>query len=170
MTRDHLSLKYISTEEEDKIEVIVREIIRIETGQIIGQVVEIEDSLGVDPDLNRTMEGTTSKTMLENMEDNIAEGNIEMIVIDEMVTIEVGIDQERGCSQEVTVVIELGVQAVVGLGQDPEPVLTGIGYYAIIVESMITCKGLSHLQRRKGFRSITTKVKFGRKRTNMFVE
>ena len=49
-----------------------------------------------------------------------------MIVIDVMVTIEVGIDQDRGCSQEVIVVLELGVQAVVGLGQDPEPVLIGI--------------------------------------------
>ena len=55
------------------------------------------------------MEGTTFKTMPENMEDNIAEGNIEMIVKDMMVTIEVGIDQERGHSQEVIVVIELGV-------------------------------------------------------------
>ena len=56
--------------------------------------------------------------MLENMEDNTAEGNIEIIAIDVMVTIEVGIDQERGHSQDVIVVIELGVQAVVGLGQD----------------------------------------------------
>ena len=120
------NLKYIKAEEEDKIEVIVREIIRIETGWIIGQVVEIEDSLEVDPDLSRTTEGTTFETMLVNMEDNIAEGNIEMIVIDMMVTIEVGIDQERGHSQEVIVVIELGVQAVVGPGQDPEPVLIGI--------------------------------------------
>ena len=31
MTRYHLSLKYIKAEEEDKIEVIVREIFRIET-------------------------------------------------------------------------------------------------------------------------------------------
>ena len=60
------------------------------------------------------------------MEYNIAEGNIEMIGIDVMVTIEVGIDQERCHSQEVIRVIELGVQAVVGLGQDPEPVLIGI--------------------------------------------
>ena len=48
-----------------------------------------------------------------------------MIVIGMMVGIEVGIDLEKGHSQEVTVVIELEVQAVVGLGQDPEPVLIG---------------------------------------------
>ena len=126
MTRDHLSLKYIKAEDEDKIEAIIREIIRIETGWIIGQVAEIEDRLDVDQDLSRTTEGTNFKTMLENIEDTIAERNIEMIVIDVMVTIEVGIDQERGHSQEGIMVIELGVQAVVGLGQDPEPVLMGI--------------------------------------------
>ena len=60
------------------------------------------------------------------MEDKTAEGNIEMIVINVVVTIEVGIDQERGHSQEVIAVIELEVQAVVGLGQDAEPVLIGI--------------------------------------------
>ena len=60
------------------------------------------------------------------MEDKIAEGSIEMTVIGVMVTIEVGIDQERGHSQEVIVVTELEVQATVGLGQDLELVLIGI--------------------------------------------
>ena len=44
-----------------------------------------------------------------------------------MITIEVGIDQEKGHSQEVTVAIELGVQVGVDLGQDLEPVSIGIG-------------------------------------------
>ena len=48
------------------------------------------------------------------MEDKIAEGSIEMIIIGMMVTIEVGIDQERDHSQENIVVIELEVQATVG--------------------------------------------------------
>ena len=60
------------------------------------------------------------------MEHKEVEGSIEMIFIGVMVTIEVGIDQEKGHSQEVIVVIELEVQATVGLGQDPEPVLIGI--------------------------------------------
>ena len=72
------------------------------------------------------------------MEDKTAEGSTEMIVIGVIVTIEVGINQERGHSQEVIVVIELEVQATVGLGQDPEPVLIGIEQDAILVESMIT--------------------------------
>ena len=49
-----------------------------------------------------------------------------MIIIGAMVTIEVEIGQERDHSQETTVVIELEVQATVGQGQDPEPVLIGI--------------------------------------------
>ena len=98
MKRDHLSLKYIKAEEEDKTEVIVKEIIRIEIGQIIGQIVEIEDSSEIDPDLSRTTWETIFGVMPGDMEDKTAEENIEMIVIDVMVTIEVGIDQEIGCS------------------------------------------------------------------------
>ena len=43
-----------------------------------------------------------------------------------MFTIEVGIGQERGHSQEIIVVIELEVLAAVVQGQDSEPVLIGI--------------------------------------------
>ena len=103
----------------------MKEIIRIETDQTIGQVVEIEDSLEIGSELSRTTEGTISRIMLGDMEDKAAEGNIVMIVIDMMVTIEVGIDQERDHSQEFIVVIGQEVQAVVDLGQDPEPVLIG---------------------------------------------
>ena len=125
MKRDHLSLKYIKAEEEDKTEVIIKEIIRIETDQTIGQVVEIEDNSEIGPELSRTTEVTISGIMLGDMEDKAAEGNIEMIVIDVMVTIEVGIDQERDHSQEFIVVIGWEVQAVVDLGWDPEPVPVG---------------------------------------------
>ena len=44
--------------------------------------------------------------MLGVMKDRTAKGNIEMIIIGMMVTTEVGIDQERGHSQEVIAVIE----------------------------------------------------------------
>ena len=70
--------------------------------------------------------GTVFKILLGDMEDKTAEGSIEMIVIGAMVTLDVGIDQEKGHSQEIITVIELEVQAIVGLGQDPEPVLIGI--------------------------------------------
>ena len=91
---------------------------------MIGQVVEIEDSLEVDPGWSRITEGTIFKTMLGNMEDKTAEGNIG--IIDVMATIEIGIDQERGHCQEAIAVMELEVQVVAGLGQDPELVLIGI--------------------------------------------
>ena len=126
MKRDHFSLKYIRVEEEGKTEALVKEIIRIETGQTIGQVVEIEDSSDTDPDLSRTTQGTLFEIMLGDIVDKTTERNIEMIVIDVMVTTEAGIDQVKGHSQEFIAVIELEVQAVVGLGQDPEPVLIGI--------------------------------------------
>ena len=47
------------------------------------------------------------------MEDNIAEDGVEMIIIGVMITIEVGIDQERVDSEEAIAVIELEVQAIV---------------------------------------------------------
>ena len=72
------------------------------------------------------IEGIIFEIVLGDMEDKIAEGSIEMIIIGAMVTIEVGIGQGRDLSQETTVVIEPEVQATVGRGQSPEPVLTGI--------------------------------------------
>ena len=64
----------------------------------------------VDPDLSRVIEGTILEIVLVDMEDKIAEGSIEMIIIGMMVTIEVVIDQERDHSQETIVVIELEVK------------------------------------------------------------
>ena len=57
------------------------------------------------------------------MEHETVKGNIEVILIGTTITIKVEIDQERGHSQDVIVVTELEVQAIVGLGQDPEPAL-----------------------------------------------
>ena len=75
---------------------------------------------------------------------------MEMIVIDMMVMIEVGIDHEKGLSQEVIVVTELEVQAVVGLDQDPEPILIEIESVAIIVESMTNLQGTVPPPEKKG--------------------
>ena len=77
----------------------------------------------VDQGLRRVIEGTIFEIVLGGMKDKIAEGSIGMI-IGMMVTIEVGIGQERDHCQETIVVIELEVHA--GQGQDPEPVLIGI--------------------------------------------
>ena len=77
-----------------------QKIIRKDMDQTIGQVVEIEESSEIGLELSRTTEGTISRIMLGDMEDKAAEGNIEIIVIDVMATIELGIDQERDHSQE----------------------------------------------------------------------
>ena len=78
------------------------------------------------PRFEQNYRGKLFGIMPGDMEEKTAEGNIEMRVIDVMVTIEVAIDQEIGHSQEFIVVIGLEVQAVVDLGQDPGPVLIGI--------------------------------------------
>ena len=44
-----------------------------------------------------------------------------------MVSIKVGIGPKRDHSQEIIVVSEIEIQAIVDQGQDPEPVLIGIG-------------------------------------------
>ena len=56
--------------------------------------------------MSRVTEGIVFKTMLGVMKDKTAEGNMEMIIIGMMATTEVGIDQERGHSQEAIAVIE----------------------------------------------------------------
>ena len=127
MKRDHLSHKCIKEEEEDKIGLLVKGIIRTETDQVIGQIVEIEDNLETGPGLSRITEEAISEVTPGDMVDRTAEGNTEIIAIDVTITIEVGIDQEKGHSQKFTVAIELEVQVIVDLGQDPEPVPIGIG-------------------------------------------
>ena len=59
------------------------------------------------------------------MVDKIIGEDIEMIDI--MITIEAGIDQEKGHSQEIIVVAEIEVQVTVDQDQDLELVQIGIG-------------------------------------------
>ena len=110
--KKHLKCKYIMVEEKDEIGILVKETIRIETGQTIGQVVEIEDSSETGPDLSRITEEAIFKVPLGDMVDKTGRqeyrDNSNM-----MVTIEVGIDQGKGHSQGFTVVIELEVKVVV---------------------------------------------------------
>ena len=63
--------------------------------------------------------------MLGDMEDEIAEENTGMTGI--MTTIEVGIDQEKGHTQEIMVIIEIEVQAIVDQDQHLELVLIETG-------------------------------------------
>ena len=85
MNRYHLSHKYIKEEEEEKRGILVKETIRTETDQTIGQIVEIEDSLETDPGLSRITEEAIFEVTLGDIVDKIAEGNIETIAIDIMI-------------------------------------------------------------------------------------
>ena len=64
--------------------------------------------------MSRVVEGTIFEKVLGVMEDKMAKGSIEMLIIGRIITTEVGIDQERDHSQEAIAVIELEVQATVG--------------------------------------------------------
>ena len=80
---------------EVRIGLIIREVIR--TGQIVGTGDSIQV---VGPD--KTIETVIFEETLEGMEDKIIEAAIQMIDI--MIIIEAGIDQEKGHSQEITIV------------------------------------------------------------------
>ena len=82
-----------------RIGLIIREVIR--TGQIVGTGDNIQ---AAGPD--RTIETVIFKETLEGMKDKIIEEDIEMIDI--MIIIEAGTDQEKGHSQE-TIVAEIEV-------------------------------------------------------------
>ena len=84
--------------------------------------VETEDSMEItDPDFSKTTEGAISKKMLGDMEDQTVEEITEIIGV--MVTIEVGIDQEKDHSQEVMAIIGIGVQVIVDQDQNLELLL-----------------------------------------------
>ena len=121
--------KYIKTQVEVTIEDTTREIIRIGIGQIIDQIVEIEDNLGkteVDTDFSKVIGEIILGKIQVIMEDKTVEESIEVTVIEVIVMIKVGIGLEKGHSPQIMTVIELGVQVIVVQGQDLELVQTGI--------------------------------------------
>ena len=75
----------------------------------------------IDPDFSKTTEGTISKKMLGDMEDKTVEEITEIIGV--MVAIEVGIGQDKDCSQEIMAVIGIEVQVIVDQDQGLELVL-----------------------------------------------
>ena len=107
MRKGPLNTKYIRVE--FRIGLIIREVIK--TGQIVGTGDNIQ---AAGPD--KTIETVIFEETLEGMKDKIIEEDIEMIDI--MFIIEAGTDQEKGHSQETTVVAEIEVQVTVGQDQD----------------------------------------------------
>ena len=116
MRKGPLNPKYIRVEV--RIGLITGKVFR--TGQIVGTG---DSTQVVGPD--KTIETVIFEETLEGMEDKIIEEDIEMIDI--MIIIEAGIDQEKGHSQEIIVVAEIEVQVTVDLGQVPELVQIEIG-------------------------------------------
>ena len=76
--------------------------------------------------MSRVIEGVVSEIIPEGTVDKIVGESIEIIIIEIVVTVETGISLERDHFQEIMVVIELEVQAIVDRGQDPETVPIGI--------------------------------------------
>ena len=116
MRKGPLNPKYIRVEV--RIDLTIREVIR--TGQIVGT----GDSIQIGgPD--RTIETVILKETLDGMVHKVIQEVIEMIDI--MITIEAGIDQEKGHLQEIIVVAEIELQVTVDQDQDLELVQIEIG-------------------------------------------
>ena len=81
------------------------------------------DEVVIDPDFSKITEETIFKKAVGGIEDKTAESSIEMIGV--KVTIEVGIGQERGHSQEIIAVTGIEVKLIVGQDQDLEPLPIG---------------------------------------------
>ena len=116
MRKGPLNPKYIRVEV--RIDFTIREVIR--TGQIVGRGDSIQI---VGQDI--TIETAILEETLEGMVDKIIEEVTEMIDI--MITIEAGIDQEKVHLQEIIVVAEIEVQVTVDQDQDLELVQIRIG-------------------------------------------
>ena len=109
MRNGPLKPKYIRVEV--RIGLIIRGVIRT------GQIVRTGDNIqAAGPD--KTTETVIFEETLEGMEHKIIEEVIEMI--DVMITVEAGVDQEKGHSQEIIVVAEIEVQVTVDQNQDLE--------------------------------------------------
>ena len=90
----------------------------------IGQIVDTEDSTDrteVDVDMNKIIGEVISEVMRDNLIDRIEEGSIEIITGAKVMT-EAGTGLEKGNIPEAITMLEIGVQAIVGPGQDKEPV------------------------------------------------
>ena len=79
----------------------------------------------IDTDSSKTIETTIFERTLEDMEDKIVEENTGITGM--TTVIEVGIDQEKGHSQETMVIIGIEVQVIVDQDQGLELVLIEIG-------------------------------------------
>ena len=80
----------------------------------------------VDTDLSKVIGEIIIGKIQEIMEDKAAEKSIEVIIIDVVVMMEIGLGLEEGHFPESMTAIELEVQTTVGQGQDLEQLQTWI--------------------------------------------
>ena len=162
MRKDPSNPKYI------KVEVIigpiVKEVIRIE---MVGQTVESEDNMEIIGQ-EKAIETIILERTLGDVKDKRVEENIG--IMGAMTITGLEIDQEKGHSQEISVMIGIEVPVTVGQGLDLELVLIEIGQDVTIVGNMTIFEKLSQLQRRKRPRAITTNAEHGSQGTNSFVD
>ena len=125
MRKDHSNAKYLKAEVPTlnvRIGPIIKEVIKLEVDWVVGQTVETEDSMEIiDTDSSRTIETTIFERTLGDMKDKIVEENTGITGM--MIIIEVGIDQEKGHSQGIMVIMGIDIQAMVDQDQDLELVL-----------------------------------------------
>ena len=114
----------------------------------------IGDSLD-EIDLVRTMDRILGEVTLGETPETLTDGIIEESILG---ILEIGIDPEKGHSQETVVVsLEIEVQAEVDIGQDQEQVLIETEFDTTSVGSTITSQGtVTLLKKREKYNSYST--------------
>ena len=120
---DNSNHKSIRAEVEVRTEITIREMIRTGTDEITGQIVVTEDNTGnteVALDTKKIIGEVTLEEMWGAMVDRIVEDNTE-IALGMTVMTEAATGLEKGHFSEImATMLEIEVQATIGLGQDQE--------------------------------------------------
>ena len=113
---DSSNHKFSKTEVEVRTEIIISIAIRTDIGQIV-KTGDNTDKIQVDLDMSQITGEETSEKTCRALTDRIVEEYIEAIT-EVKVLIETGTGLEKGHFPEVITTIEIGVQAIIGPGQD----------------------------------------------------
>ena len=132
---DISNYKFIKIQAEVRTGIIISIAIRTDIGQIVATEGNA-DRIRVNLDMNRITEKETSGETRGAMVERRVEESIETI-IEMTVMLEVVIVWEKGNFPEAITTIEIGVQAIVGPGQDQEQVWIETEYDVISVGNMI---------------------------------
>ena len=117
---DRSNHKFIKIEAEVRTEIIINVAIRTGIGQIVVSDDNI-DEIEVGQDMKNITGEETSEETRGDLRDRIVEENIETIT-EMTVMIEAKTGLWKGHFQEAVTTIEIGVQAIVGPGEDQEQI------------------------------------------------